>query len=215
MRIAQTSLALAGVFVILQGGCAQVAASPLEKYRDLAFPPEEKNFDDGWRDRTALEFEIVNTADRETLRAALKDEDLFVRSVAARALGILGDKLSADALEALVKSDPEYLVRIRAVESLGLLKEKPEAIKLATKDPQGGVKWAAKMAMGQLESDQDYAGIVRKAYAVGIKREAMGTAVIGKPAPDFTAQTIDGKTFKLSSVLGKKPIAIYFAAFDG
>jgi peroxiredoxin len=43
----------------------------------------------------------------------------------------------------------------------------------------------------------------------------MGTAKVGKPAPDFTAQTSDGKPFKLSAVLGKKPIAIYFAAYDG
>jgi peroxiredoxin len=43
----------------------------------------------------------------------------------------------------------------------------------------------------------------------------MGTAKIGQPAPDFTALTSDGKPFKLSSVLGTKPIAIYFAAFDG
>jgi hypothetical protein len=38
---------------------------------------------------------------------------------------------------------------------------------------------------------------------------------VGKPAPDFTALTVDRKPFQLSSVLGKKPIAIYFAAFDG
>jgi hypothetical protein len=46
-------------------------------------------------------------------------------------------------------------------------------------------------------------------------RGAMGSAVVGKPAPDFTALTVDRKPFQLSSVLGKKPIAIYFAAFDG
>ena len=34
-------------------------------------------------------------------------------------------------------------------------------------------------------------------------------------APDFTAQTSEGKPFKLSTILGTKPIAIYFAAFDG
>jgi peroxiredoxin len=43
----------------------------------------------------------------------------------------------------------------------------------------------------------------------------MGSAKVGNPAPDFTAFTSDGKPFRLSSVLGKKPIAIYFAAFDG
>jgi HEAT repeat protein len=50
---------------------------------------------------------------RQPLRPALKDEDPFVRAIAARALGILGDKDSADALAELVKADKEYLVRIR------------------------------------------------------------------------------------------------------
>jgi hypothetical protein len=34
--------------------------------------------------------------------------------MAARALGIRGDKASADALAELVKSDPMYFVRIRS-----------------------------------------------------------------------------------------------------
>jgi len=77
------------------------------------------------------------------------------------------------------------------------------------------VQWAAMMAAGQLKSDTDYAAQVRKAYAVGIKREAMASAQVGQPAPDFTAETSDGKPFKLSAVLGKKPIVIYFAAYEG
>jgi hypothetical protein len=68
---------------------------------------------------------------------------------------------------------------------------------------------------GQLKSEIDYAGQIRKAYAAGIDRGAIGSAVVGKPAPDFTALTIGGEAFQLSSVLGKMPIAIYFAAFDG
>jgi len=190
-------------------------ASPLERYRKLEFPPKDANFDKGWKDRVVLEFEIINGADLRTLRAALKDENSFVRAVAARALGILGDKQSADALAELAKGDPEYFVRIRAVESLGYLKMKSEAIEAAKKDRQGGVRWVAVMAEGQLKSNIDYAAQVRKAFAEGIDSEAIGSAVVGKPAPDFTAQTSDGKLFKLSDVLGKKPIAIYFAAFDG
>ena len=144
----------------------------------------------------------------------MKDANHLVRSMAARALGILGDKTSADALAELVKSDPTYAVRIRAVESLGLLKMKPDVIELAKKDKHNGVSWAADLAEDQLESDQDLAGQMRRAFAVGIDRKEMGVAKVGQPAPDFVAQTLDGKPFKLSSVLGKKPIAIYLADFD-
>ena len=207
-------IALIGLLILPSAGWTQ-PTSPLEKYRHLKFPPKDENFAKGWQDRVALEYEIINAADRKALRIALKDEDPFVRAIAARALGILGDKDSADALAELAKADKEYLVRIRAIESLGYLKMKPEVIQLAIKDPNGGVSWVAKLAAEQLKSDTDYAKEIREGYAAGIKREAMGVARVGKPAPDFTAETSDGKSFRLSAILGKKPIAIYFAAFDG
>jgi hypothetical protein len=189
--------------------------SPLEKYRNLEFPAKDENFGKGWQQRVVLEYEIINAADLKALRIALGDQDPFVRAIAARSLGILGDKDSADPLAELVKSDTEYLVRIRAVESLGYLKLKPEVIQLAINDRDAGVSWVAKLAAEQLKSDTDYARQLREAYATGIKREAIGAAKSGQPAPDFTAQTSDGKPFRLSSILGKKPIAIYFAAYDG
>ena len=193
-------IALAGLLLLPHAGRAQ-PTSPLEKYRRLEYPPKDENFAKGWQERVALEYEIINAADRKALRNALGDKDPFVRAVAARALGILGDK--------------EYFVRLLAVESLGYLKVKPDVIRLAIKDSDGGVSWVAKLAAEQLGSDTDYARQLREAYAKGIKRKDMGIAKVGRPAPDFTAQTSDGKPFKLSAALGKKPIAIYFAAYDG
>jgi hypothetical protein len=203
---------LAGLLVLPATGWTQ---SPLEKYRDLKFPPKDENFDKGWKERVALEQEVISAGDLKSLRAGLKAKSPFVRALAARALGILGDKASADALAELVKSDPEYFVRIRAVESLGYLKMKPEAIELAKKDKHLGVQWSAMLAAEQLKSTTDHAAQVRKAFATRTKLAEMGSAKVGERAPDFTALTSDGKPFKLSSELGKKPIAIYFAAFDG
>jgi hypothetical protein len=174
-----------------------------------------ENFNKGWQERVLVEFEIINSADLGALRAGLKDRDPFVRSIAARALGIRGDKTSAEALAELVRADPESMVRARAVESLGLLKMKPEAIELAKKDRTDGVQWVARMAAGQVQSQTDYSALVRKAYAAGINRDHLGAAKVGQPAPDFAALTSDGKPFRLSTVLGKKPIVVYFAAFDG
>ncbi len=215
VRLITLAFVWAGLLVLQPTAWSQQPASPIERYRKLEFPPTEENFDKGWQDRVTLEYEIINSADLAALRIALKDENAFVRSMAARALGIRADKDSADALAELVQADPEYMVRIRAVEALGYLKMKPEAVELATKDRQLGVQWAAKIVAGQLTSDTDYAAEVRQAFAAGIQREVMGAAKVGERAPDFTAQTLDGKPFKLSEVLGKQPIAIYFAAFDG
>ena len=94
-------------------------------------------------------------------------------------------------------------------------KMKAEVIEASLADKDTGVPFVAKLVAGQIKSETDYAAQIRKAYAAGIDREAMGSAEVGKPAPDFTALTLDGKTFQLSSVIGKKPIAIYFTAFDG
>jgi hypothetical protein len=207
-------MSMAGLFLLPYIGWTQ-PTSPLENYRRLEFPPKEENFAKGWQERVAVEYEIINHADIEDLRIALKDEDPFVRAIAARALGIRGDKESADALAELVQTDKEYLVRIRAVESLGYLKTKPEVIQRAIEEDHSGVSWVAKLAADQLKSNTDYARQLRESYATGIQREVMGKAKVGQPAPDFTAFMSNGQHFKLSTILGKKPIALYFAAFDG
>ena len=189
--------------------------SPIENLRRLEFPPSDENFEKGWKDRVAADYDVINSADLTSLRGALQDGDPFVRAIAAYALGVRSDKTSADALAELVKTDKEYVVRIRAVEALALLKMKPEVIQSALKDRDPGVSFVARLVAGQVTSEIDYAAQIRRAYSAGIDRGAMGSAVVGKPAPDFTALTMDGEAFELSSVLGKKPIAIYFAAFDG
>lgn len=216
MRLLVTLL----LFLVVPPAWAQ-ESSALERYGNLKHPAEPaepgrffKGFEPGWRERVALEFEIVNKAKLDELRAALKDKDKFVRAMAARVIGIRGDKASADALAEMAQKDPEYIVRTRAVESLGLLKAKPEVVELVRKDKHAAVSWAADLAADQCRSRIDCAAQFRRSFAQGIKQEEMGVAKVGKRAPDFTAQTLDGKPFKLSSLLGKKPIAIYFAGFD-
>jgi len=206
---------IACLFLLATTSQSAEPLSPIEKYRKLEFPPKEKNFEEGWKERVVADYDVINSADLTSLRAALKDEDPYVRAIAAYALGVRSDKESADAIADLVKNDKEYVVRIRAVEALALLKMKPKVIELAKKDPEPGVPFVAKLVDGQLKSEIDYAAQIRQAYAGGIDPEAIGSATLGKPAPDFTALTLDGKPFRLSSVLGKKPIAIYFTAFDG
>src|SRR5262245_41083303 len=211
----RTVLIIAGLLLQAPASRSAEPLSPIENYRKLEFPPSDENFERGWKERVAADYDVINSADLPSLRAALKDGDPFVRAIAAYALGVRNDKTSADALAELVKSDKEYVVRIRAVEALSLLKMKGEVIESALKDEDPGVPYVARLVAGQLASEIDYAAQIRQAYAAGIDRGAMGSATVGKPAPDFTALTIDGKPFQLSSVLGKKPIAIYFTAFDG
>src|SRR5262249_9190096 len=139
-RAISVPLVLGTVLVLAPPGRAE-PPSPLDSYRNLKHPPTKENFNKGWQERVLVEFKIVNSAELSALRAGLKDKDPFVRSISARALGVRGDKDSVDALAALVKADPEPMVRVRAVESLGLLKLKPEAIELAKKDSSDAVQW--------------------------------------------------------------------------
>src|SRR5262245_59247715 len=121
---------LAGLMAFLSTSWAEEPISPIERYRKLEFPPTEENFEKGWKDRVAAEFDIINRAEAKSLRAALNDGDAFVRAVAAHALGVRGDKTAADALADLVRNDKEYVVRIRAVEALAHLKMKAEVIEV-------------------------------------------------------------------------------------
>ena len=209
-------LAIAAALLLpLPVGRADPPSAPLDRFRQLEFSPAEENFfKGGWQDRVTAEFDVINNAALGDLRTALKDENPLVRSLAARALGIRGDKDSADALAELARSDSQYMVRIRAVEALALLKLKPETIEAARTDKHLAVQWSANIAARQSASQSDDAAVLRQSFAAGIDREAMGSAKVGMPAPDFSVLTLAGKPFKLS-VLGKKPIAIYFAAYDG
>ena len=196
---------------------AQNALTPLERYRNLDHPPvTEESFDAGWQQRVRLEFEVVNSVPVAELRVALSDKTGFIRAIAARTLGIRGDRKSIETLAKLAISDPDSFVRTRAVEALGLLKAKPGVVAQAKRvNRYNGVDWAATLAEGQLGSDVDFAAQYRNAYAGELGKDEIDRARIGKQAPDFAALTIDGQPFRLSSVLGKKPIAIYFSAHDG
>jgi hypothetical protein len=189
--------------------------APLERLRRAEHPPKPENFERGWRERVVLDFAVVNEADLASLRAGLKDAEPFVRAVSARALGIRGDRASADALAELAAKDPASSVRIRAVESLGFLKAGREVLEAAKKDKDLAVRWTARMAAEQLDLEADFAAPVREAFSAGIRPEEIGSAEVGRPAPAFSLTTSEGKLFSLADVLGKKPIAIYFAAYDG
>ena len=34
--------------------------SPIESYRRLAFPPKGENFEKGWKDRVAVDYDVIN-----------------------------------------------------------------------------------------------------------------------------------------------------------
>src|SRR5262245_10243840 len=142
--------AFAGLLVLAMSGRA---GDPIENFRRLEFPPSGgENFEKGWKERVLADYAVINDADVKSLRTALDDDNPFVRAISAYALGVRGDNSSAEKLAGLVKNDKEYVVRIRALEALAMLKRKPEVFELAQKDRDPGVPFVAKLVSGQLKS---------------------------------------------------------------
>jgi HEAT repeat protein len=137
-----------------------------------------------------------------------------VRPVAARALGILEDKESADALSVLVKGDPDVKVRLGALQSLGWLKSGAEAIKAAKSDQSRFVRFVADVAEAHRTDSVDHAAKVRAEYDVPLTIESMDRARVGQIAPDFSAVDTEGNAFQLSKVVGKSIVVLDFLIAD-
>ncbi len=155
-------------------------------------------FDDASKDRICLEHRLVacGKAAVKPLVTALASENRHVRAMAAEVLGAIGDKTAAPALAAAAKGS-DATTRIYAIQSLAWLKSGKDVIDAAAKDSDANVAFVAKRAQEQLAA----APRVHEAFS-GVDREKMDSAEVGKPAPDFSLPTADGKTWKLSEQKG-------------
>lgn len=194
--------------------CFLLQADWIGEFRKLDLAEKKGKFDDACKTRVELEFKIIQAGKPEPLRTALKDANRDVRALAARSLGILGDKASAAAIAELAKSDPDALVRCMALQALGWLKAGNELLPALKADKNRDVAFMAGNLEAYLKDPADHAGKVRDAYKAPLKREDLAAAKVGQPAPDFAAVDSDGKPFRLSDYLKKKPIVLMFQIAD-
>ena len=115
--------------------------------------------DRDWLVRTRAVRDLVRVgADHPSVvRSALEDEDRHVRSVAAHALGVLGDAGAVIDLERVARSDPEAVVRARAVVAIGQLARPGSASTLeeiADADASRDVRHQAQLAAHRVDTDQ-------------------------------------------------------------
>lgn len=110
---------------------------------------ENKKNDERWKNVVALEG--FGEPASEYLIKALKDEDRWVRYLAADALANIGATKAVDALIKLLK-DPEQDVRFAAAASLGKLGDPKASTSLqeVMKNDNGYVKIAAEEALMML-----------------------------------------------------------------
>ncbi len=200
--------------LILVGSALSACSTPrdlLQEYRRAGFGDEQSFpvLDDSYRERIALEFEIIRSGRIEPLREAMRDSNRHVRAFSIVALGVLGDHASVEAIAKRV-DDPETdsLVGGAALQALGWLKGGLEAVRSARSKPRTFNRHLADIAERQIGDSIDHAARVRGAYQLGLRREDVGSARAGGLAPDFAAVDTDGRPFRLADVVKKTRVLI-------
>jgi len=208
-----------GILLGLALSACSTSAPPRDligEYRRADFGSEQSFpvLEDSYRKRIALEFEIIRSGRIGPLREALGDPNRFVRAFSVAGLGILGDGASVEAISKLV-ADPDTMVGVAALQALGWLKDGKEAVQSAKAKSPTLSRHLVTIAERQIEDSIDHAAKVRQAYQLGLRREEVGSAVAGKPAPDFTATDTDGNPFRLAdAVLKNKVVILIFVSAD-
>jgi len=186
--------------------------------RDLGKPGVASLDDTDWKVRTLAVRDLVKAgpAAVPALVAALGDENVHVRYLAAMALGIQRATDAAPALEKALREDRDSTVRSQAAIALGQigLKTSLAAVQSAQKgDKDRDVQHQAELAAYAIEHAKPATPELAAAYTA-LDEATFGTARVGEPAPDFTLPDTDGKTWKLSDFRGKKPVVLVWVFAD-
>ncbi len=174
--------------------------------------------DSAWKLRIEVENDLIALGESAvpTLIDACSDPNKHVRLLASYVLGCLNNRSAIPALMQMVKDDKYAAARLMAVEALGRLgaKEALEIVQAATEDSSPNVRSAAKWALPRVQKGEGVGDVLRKSSVSTFDRSKIATAVVGKPAPDFSLTDDAGETVRLSEFQGKKHVAIIFMLAD-
>jgi hypothetical protein len=174
-----------------------------------AFPIPEA----GWQARMAAlcGFAREGTRSVSTLVSALDDADPRIRSVAAQALGIIGDPSVAGTLDAMLFGDPNGECRVYAAYArsmVGGMTAGPMHQWCLTMDRLFAFRAHLNFALDR--GPDPLAVSVRAAYA-SYDLSRMNTARVGELAPDFELPSITKRgAFRLSDWRGKSDVLLIF-----
>lgn len=175
--------------------------------------------DDAWKTRLTVEHELLAAGQEgvPTLVAACTDANRHVRCLAALCLGLLNDARAVPALSRLAAEDRDPMVRLRAVEALGRLGagSAVDVVKsVTTNDSSIHVRNAAKWALPRVEAGRGVGASLRKVALKQFDANRLATAVVGRPAPDFTLTRGDGTPLSLHDFRGKRNVVLLFMLAD-
>ncbi len=169
--------------------------------------------DDGaWKARVEALCDLVKLGPESlpALTAALNDDDPEVRGLVAQAIGFLGDASAAETLDRVLADDPDPTVRMYAADALGMsgaMKTDLLYELVAELDDNKDVRAHVHLALSR-----NSAGLspdVRKQFEE-FRPDAIDTARLGEPAPDFTLTDVQGTTHRLSELRGKTAAILTF-----
>lgn len=172
--------------------------------------------DAGWRAR----FEALQGLLRAgktavpVLLETLQNGDVPTRVFAAQTLGFLSPEVPADKLVELLKSEPDRTVRLYLVDAIGMHGAAAKS-----------VDWDAFL---RSEKDRDvkrHVSYVQERDGKSVDPavieqlktwdpSTIASAVVGRPAPDFTLKSVPGETVKLSDYRGKQAVVLVFIYGD-
>jgi HEAT repeat protein len=143
------------------------------------------------------------------LVGALKSGPAWTRAFAAQALGILAEPDTRPALLGALehKDGAVRLHAIRALGRMGRLRPTPALRAIAEKDASSTVGLEMTFALARDEGPDPAA--VRKLVA-GYDLKRLGTASVGKAAPEFALPDTSGKIQALKDFRGKQSVVLVF-----
>lgn len=212
---------------------ATTAAGVLDRVRRHEFHPVREGFtydrdlnkhgvadlaDLDWRVRTLAVRDLVRlgVATTPTLITALENENAHVRHVAAMAMGIMRLTNAVPALEKVLRTDGDSVVRSQAVIALGQIGD-PGSLDAARtaqqKDQSRDVQHQAELAAHAIEQGKTATPELARAWAA-LDETEFGRVKVGEPAPDFQLPDTDGKSWQLADFRGHKPVILIWIFAD-
>ncbi len=174
----------------------------------------------GVADLADLDWKVRTLALRDMVRAgasgvpalidALDDDNVHVRYLAARALGVQRATAAVPRLEQLLREDPDSTVRSQSAIALSQIGEKSSLATVQAaleKDGDRDVKLQAEIAIHALKQGKTATPGLATAFA-GLDEADFGIAKVGEKAPDFSLTDTEGKAWKLSDFAGENPVVL-------
>lgn len=162
--------------------------------------------DEDWLVRLLAVRDLIRLGEAaiEELITGLSDDDLHVRYVAAKVLGVLGASTAIDPLEQVAQSDPYSVNRSEAVIALGRMgaAEVTDSLhELKEGDDSKDVRHQAELALDRIEKGQTVEMALEQAYH-DLDPDTFEQLTVGELAPSFSLPDTDEQRWALDDHIG-------------